>query len=192
MARYRFNENKEYAGRLHAVRCRPVENAGLRLIRLEFEIFQFLQADRLSSTGKIACRDIVVGRGIDLSRDTAAMPYVAALRVEQSQSESCWLDLENHNLWVKILFGSVKDLDERNAFNRITPLDVNGFKILEYDYDLDSHWVTVSVAADDLGRSEATIRRLVDRAEEEFGQRVVRRTAGKHRRINLRLLRNLE
>jgi len=191
MARYRFRENHEYAGRVHAVWRKPLENAGLSLIRLEFEIFTFGEGNRLSSTGKIACRDIVVGKGIDLQRDTTAMPYLNALEVRRPESAASWLELNDRDVWVKIVFGPIGAEDERNAFRSIFPLDVRGYQIIEYDYDLDAGWVEVSVAADDLGCSESTVRRRVARAEAEFGERLVRRTGGNHRRINLRLLRNL-
>jgi len=191
MARYQFTQGKEYAARIHAVWEKPVENMGLSLMRLEFEVFQFLDGGELSSTGKIACRDVVVGPAIDNTGDAGVTPFIAALGVPRPNLPASWLALSSRRPWVRLVFGPVGPKDERNSFARIFHLDAQAYEVIEYDYDLDADWVTVTEAADDLECSSSTLRRRVTQNEPEFGERLVRRTSGGHRRINLRLLRNL-
>ena len=192
MPRYAFTPNKEYAGRVHAVWPKSVENARLNLLRIEFEIFQYLDGSRLQSTGKIACRDIVIGPAINVNADEGVLPFISALDVRRPDVVKHWL--ASAGRWVKIVFGTVQEREQRNGFKRIFPIDVRQREVEEYPYNLDSNWVKVAEAADDLERSESTIRRLVDRLEIDFGERLVRRTrpeGGGHRIINLILLRNL-
>lgn len=194
MARYKFREGKTYAGRLQGVRERPIENSrvsGVHLLRLEFEVFEQIEPKLLlSSTGKIACRDIVVGRGVEPTRDSSVMAYVHAVRIRFPAKVKDWLRLNGKTVWVNIVFGA-KGPDLRNSFERISAFDAHGWQVRPYDYNLDKEWFTVSEAADDLGCSQATIRRRVGEAEPIWGAELVRRTEGNHRRINLALLRNL-
>lgn len=193
MARYLFTPGKEYAGRVHAIWKKSLVNTRLDLVRLEFEVFQILDDIKLASTGKIACRDIVVGRGVDMGADAGVAPFVLALHISNPCVISNWLDLHRRKKWVKIIFGRMERREHRNVFQRIFPLDnFQRYQIIEYDYDLDAEWVKVAEAADDLECSAATVRRRTDRLEPEFGAKLVRRTKGGHRRINLHLLRNLE
>ncbi len=194
MARYKFREGKTYAARLHGAHERPIENSdvsGVRLLRLEFEVFEQIPTKLLlSSTGKIACRDIVVGRAVDPSRDSSVAAYALALRVGKATSLTEWLNLSNKRVWVNIVFGA-KGADLRNTFEAIFPFDAQDWQVLPYDYNLDKEWVTVIEAADDLGCSESTMRRRVDEFEVVWGPDLTKRTEGNHRRINLPLLRNL-
>jgi len=191
MARYQFTQGKEYAARVHAVWEKPVENTGLSLVRLEFEVFQFLDGGKLSSMGKIACRDVIVGPAIDNGRDAGVGPFFVALGISHPNTPADWLALNNRRPWVTLVFGPVGHKDERNAFVRIFSLDARKYQVVEHDYALDADWVTVAEAADDLECSPSTLRRRVAEMEPEFGERLVRRTPGGHRRINVRLLRNL-
>ena len=194
MARYKFREGKTYAARLHGAHERPIENSDVsrvRLLRLEFEVFEQIPTKLLlSSTGKIACRDIVVGRAVDPSRDSSVAAYALALRVGKATSLTEWLNLSNKRVWVNIVFGA-KGADLRNTFEAIFPFDAQDWQVLPYDYNLDKEWVTVIEAADDLGCSESTMRRRVDEFEVVWGPDLTKRTEGNHRRINLPLLRNL-
>lgn len=191
IARYAFTVGKRFPARLHAVWEKPLENAQLKLLRLEFEVFVEVEPRRLSATGKIACRDLVVGGGMDLSSDPGVMPFVAALRIKNPNRRHDWLALIGTNHWVAIEFGAVNELDQRNEFHSIYPFDPADRLICEYDFDLHRQWVTPQEAADDLGNSQSTVRRLVAQHEGEWGGQLVRRTLGGHRRINLYLLRNL-
>lgn len=194
MARYKFREGKSYAARLQGAHERPIENSdvsGVRLLRLEFEVFEQIPTKLLlSSTGKIACRDIVVGRAVDPSRDSSVAAYALALRVRKPSSLKEWLNLSGKPAWVNIVFGA-KGADLRNSFEAIFPFDAQDWQVLPYDYNLDKEWVTVLEAADDLGCSESTMRRRADEFEIDWGPELTKRTEGNHRRINLPLLRNL-
>lgn len=191
MARYQFTLGKEYAGRLHRIWRKPVENSGLALLRLEFEVFQWITPNRVSSTGKVACRDVVVGPPVDATRDDGVCRLASGVGVSHAQDVDEWLRLNNRSVWVKIVFGPPADLDERNPFVQLSRLDAADLEAIEYDYDLERRWVTVSAAADDLECSQPTVRRAVAQLEGEFGERLVRWTNGGHRRINIRLLKNL-
>jgi len=194
VARYKFREGKTYAARLQGVHERPIENSdvsGFRLLRLEFEVFEQIETKSLlSSTGKIACRDIVVGPAVDPSRDSSVTAYAIALRVRKSSSVTEWLRIPGQHVWVTIVFGA-KGADLRNSFKAIFPFDARAWQVLPYDYNLDKEWVSVLEAADDLGCSESTIRRRVDEFKLVWGAELARRTEGNHRRVNLPLLRNL-
>jgi hypothetical protein len=191
MARYQFTVGKAYPARVHAVWEKPLENAHLKLLRLEFEVFVESGPERLSATGKVACRDLAVGRGVDLTSDPGVMPFVIALRVRNPNRAADWLALNDADHWTVIEFGASNSLDHRNEIHSIHPFDPTGRQISEYDLDLHQEWVETQVVADDLDKSTSTIRRLVAQHEPEWGANLVRRTKGAHRRINLRLLRNL-
>ncbi len=191
MARYQFTVGKAYPARVHAVWEKPLENAHLKLLRLEFEVFVESGPDRLSATGKIACRDLAIGRGIDLNSDPGVMPFIAALKVRHPDRAADWMALGDANRWVVIEFGASNSLDHRNEIRAIRPFDPGNLQIGEYDFDLHCEWVTPQEAADDLSKSASTVRRLVELHEAEWGAQLVRWTEGRHRRINLRLLRNL-
>ena len=177
MARYTFTVDKQYPARLHAVREKPLENDRLKLLRLEFEIF-VRSEERLSATGKIACRDLAIGRGIDLTADPGVMPFVSALGVRNPNRIDDWLALNNAGRWVAIEFGEVSSINMRNEFRSIHSFDPEGREIGEYDFDLNREWVIPKAAADDLGKSESAIRRLVDQLEPEWGAHLVFRTKG--------------
>ena len=194
MARYRFREGKTYAARLLGARERPIENSdvsGVRLLRLEFEVFELDETQSLlTSYGKIACRDIVLGRAVEPTRDSSVMLYANALRVDDPSNVEEWLHRGGRPVWANIVFGP-KGPDLRNSFARIFAFDADGWQVQHYDYDLDKEWFRVAEAADDLGCSESTIRRRVDEFERIWGTELVRRTEGNQRRIRLSLLRNL-
>jgi hypothetical protein len=205
MSRNRFEPGRRYPARLFAVQRKPLENERYVLLRLEFELFSERRDERpvgtgkgevaaareLVSTGKIACRDIVLGPGVDPAADAGLAYYVAALGVKQPQQVESWLGLRRGDRWVEIVFGAVESADFRNPFASLAPFDPAGCRVTEYDYDLDREWVPPAQAARSLRTSESTIRRLVARHEPEHGAQLVRRTTGNHRRINLPLLRNL-
>jgi hypothetical protein len=195
MVRNAFRQGRTYAARLLRVSQRPIENepdGGFRLLRLEFEMFFILDTEpAVSSSGKIACRDLVVGPAVDVSRDASLTAYVGALGVRNPASVSEWLNLANKPRWISIEFGSLSEIDQRNSFQTIHPFQLAGRSVREYDYELDKDWVPVKVAADQLEHSESTIRRRLNELEPDWGAKLVSRTQGNHRRINLPLLRNL-
>ena len=191
MSRYKFQTNREYAAFLHPVQLRRVENSnpGYQLLRLEFEIYELLP-DELRSTGKIACRDIIVGPAVNPELDSSLMVYVNALRIERPRNLESWTN-NGREIWVTLRFGDIDANDQRNSFLQILPLDISGRRITAFSYDLARGWVTVSEAAARLRLSAATIRRRLETLEPDWGVRLETRTAGNHRRINLPLLRNL-
>ena len=75
MARSAFLLGVKHPARLRAVRRKPLENKRTELLRLEFEIFRQIGADRLKSTGKIASRDIAIGRSTTAVVDPGVKRY---------------------------------------------------------------------------------------------------------------------
>ncbi len=195
MARYRFREGVKYGARLLRVGERPIENSptsGLRLVRLEFEVFAADELRRaLSSTGAVACRDLVVGPAAAAFKDSSLIAYASALRLRNPSDHGEWLSLNGRQPWIEIVFGAVGESDLRNAFQSVFPLDPGGWSVREYQYDLDQDWVNVAQAARNLKTSESSIRRRVRELEPGWGSKLLWRTAGGHRRIKLSLLRNL-
>jgi len=106
MARYTFSTDFDYPARLHSVLNRPVENNGLFLLRLEFEVFQRFSENVIRSTGKVACRDLVVGKGLDATKDQGLWPYIQALGVPSPNNSQSWLNLHQARkpTWVQIQF----------------------------------------------------------------------------------------
>lgn len=192
MAREQFSTEREYAGRLLSVQRRPIENLNHKicLLRLEFEVFLIDQAKRkVRSLGKIACRDVVVTPGV--GKDEGVAAYVQGLRVTQPDTPEGWEKCVSQRTWIKIVFDSPSSADERNPFKSVFPFNVADYAVKEYDYLIGANWVTPSVAAEEFGCSVSKLRRHVDRLENEWSDRLVRRTKGKQRRVNLRLLKNI-
>ena len=193
MARFRFQEGQEVAGRLERVLLRPLENgpkAGVSLLRLEFSIYSIQsKSAELVPTGALACRDIVVGPSIDATRDSSLMAYANALGVgDEPQNQKRWLALEGKNRWLGITFGAPRPPDFRNPFTRIAPLDVTNFTIARPTRSKTPDWARVKQVAEALDVSESTARRMADELEKEWGEDVVRRSPGGQRQIYLPLL----
>ena len=192
MARFPFSQDHACPARLFTVRRKPAENSRAKLIRLEFEVFTVQEPRMLISTGKVACRDLILGQGVDLLSDGGTMPYIHALRLRAPNKLDSWLRLEARHPWVSIVFGPIdKANDNRNSFAEIRLFDAAGYQIREYDYDLDKHWVRIGQAARSLRTSQSTVRRRVTVWQTTWGEDLVRRTPGGHRFLNIRLLRNL-
>lgn len=195
MVRNAFREGRAYAARLLRVCRRPIENdprCGFHLLRLEFEVFLILDTEPVvASTGKIACRDLVVGPAVDVSRDACLVAYVDALHVRTPSSVAEWLNLTSQVRWIIVEFGRLSEIDQRNTFEAVRPFDLGSRSVREYDYELDKDWVPVQAAADQLECSESSIRRRLEELEPAWGPKLLVRTPGNHRRINLPLLRNL-
>ncbi len=192
MARYQFTAGRQFPARLYAIHQRPLENQRLMMLRLEFELFSEVPGRALESTGKIACRDLVVGTGVDPSADRALKPLVVALGIQRPEHPNSWLNIEPHTRWVVIEFGPVADaVDQRNPFRTIRPFDSREYQVKEYAYDLHKEWVKPQEAAAKLKCSASTVRRMVAKHEPEHGSNLVRLTKGGHRLINIKLLRNL-
>ena len=197
MSRYVFPPGSVRPARLHAVRQRPLENLTVFLLRLEFEVFEEVPVRILRSTGKIACRDLVVGRGLDLTTDLRIRSWASALALPDQLANNLkfWLSLgrKNQHLcpWIKITFGRTDSLDYRTTFQHVESFDPAGYSLRNYDYDLDEQWVSVGVVAQRLDMSEASVRRRVSQHLAEFGEQLERRTAGNHRRVNWLLFSNL-
>lgn len=196
MARFRFQEGQQVAGRLDAVVERPIENgpkSGVTLLRLEFSIHSIQAAKRvLFPSGTLACREIVVGPSIDATRDSSVMAYASALRVSgDCRKPKHWLDLEGQKRWIRITFGAIQLPDFRNPFTKITAFDIEGYALQQPARPAAPAWATVKQAAEALGISEATVRRITDDLESTWGSELVRRTDGGHRRICLQLLKTI-
>ena len=105
MARYEFRVGKVYAGHLIRISTRPIENGaevGIALLRMEFEIHDIEEPKKvLRSTGKIACRDLVVGKLIAKGRDSGIATYANALGMTMNASVSEWIASAEQNclLW---------------------------------------------------------------------------------------------
>jgi hypothetical protein len=195
MVRHRFREGIKYAARLRRVVERPIENgpqSGLTLLRMEFEVFGVDGSGKvLSSTGAVACRDLVVGPSAAAFKDPSLIVYANALSLRKPDDPGEWLRLNRQERWVEIVFGVVGEPDLRNRFDSIASLDPAGWSMDEYRYEMDKDWVAVAQAARSLRTSESTVRRRIRELEPEWGAHLLRRTTGGHRRIKLSLLRNL-
>jgi hypothetical protein len=195
MPRNRFREGVKYAGRLLRVTPRPIENSPaskLTLLRLEFEIFALDPPNKaLHATGAIACRDLVVGQSVPVTKDSSLMAYANAFKIQEPGESKLWLQLKPQGHWLQIVFGPVDPSDLRNAFQSVYEFTSQDWLIGEYRYDLDRDWVGVAEVARALKTSESSVRRRVAQLEPIWGAQVVSRTSGQHRRINLPLLRNL-
>ena len=88
--------------------------------------------------------------------------------------------------WITIRFGDPCPIDQRQPFVEIRGFEpeARGFQIEKSPHQTDVRWATVRVAASELDISPSTVRRLIDSHEEEFGQSLVSRTSGGHRRFN--------
>ncbi len=187
-----FTPGLRYAGRVHAVRRRPIENRSpaLALLRLEFEIFWIDDGQRrLHSLGKIACRDLVVTAGA--ADDDGVLSFAHAVPVARPENVDAWLALHDTRPWVTIEFGALDHEDDRNPFAKIFAFDPRGYTVREYDYRLDDDFVPLSASADALDTSVSTVRRRVDILEAQWGGDLVRRTGGGQRRVKLSLLKHV-
>lgn len=195
MARYHFDTTRDYAAKLLRVVDRPIENKTspeVSLIRLEFAIYWVVERHVLESRGEIACRDIVVSRALPIVRDAGLTAYATALCVPGDAGKtSNWRNLAVSDRWIALRFGKAESAGERNAFEKIARFDPKGWKIKEYRYDLNEKWGGIGAVAASFSVSESTARRRVAELEAEWGNRLVVRTDGRHRRINLELLSNL-
>lgn len=196
MARFRFQQGQEVAGRLDEVFVRPIENgpkSGVTLLRLEFAVYS-IQVRNLGllPSGALACREIVVGPSIDATRDSSLMAYAHALGVSgDPRKPERWLALKGLNRWIRITFGVPKPPDHRNPFDKIAAFDVGGYEVHPPAHPDLPPWATVKQVAQALKMSEASVRRMTDELESTWGTDLVRRTDGGHRRINLQLLQTI-
>jgi hypothetical protein len=88
-------------------------------------------------------------------------------------------------------FGPKNSVDHRNSFAAVFPFDPEDCQIIDFPYDLSIDWITAGQASKALGFSVSKIHRLIAKHEPFHGSELVQLTDGKHRRINLPLLRNL-
>jgi hypothetical protein len=189
--REKFRPGKPYPARLLAVETRPLENKSLVLLRLEFEVF-LEGPNELRSLEKIACREIALGRTLSLPEDKGVARFFESLKLTGNMnSPQTWESAQKNSRWVAIVFGAIDHVDERNPFDSIVPYDASGKKVIESVRDLKKGWLQVSEAAEALGISNSTVIRRVNQFEAKFGTRLVRKSVGGHRSINLKLLRQL-
>jgi hypothetical protein len=190
--RFKFDPESVYAGRLESVSKRPIENelAAATLVRLEFLIFR-ISDGRLSTRGLVASRDIILWPMME--EDAGVFRMAKALCIEDAYSGAEWLAAADRRRWITIRFGNPSPADQRQPFVKIQGFapETKGFRIETAPHKTNVRWATVQAAASELGVSSSTVRRLIDCREEEFGESLVRRTSGRHRRINLPLLRLL-
>ena len=150
------------------------------------------QARKLESQGEIACRDLIISTLIPTERDSGLLVYANALDVAAPITDpNHWVDLARTGRWIDLTFGPPETEGERNPFATIKPFDPQGWTIVDYRYDRNAGWVTISAAADPLDVSESTVRRRADALETEWETQLVRRTKGDHRRIFLSLFVNV-
>lgn len=188
-ARARLVANQQFPARLHAVVPRPIENRDLELLRLEFELFHEL-AGELRSQGQIVSQDVVVGDPLRLANDRDVRRYFVALRGSGSIDDPRrWRATAERRPWVQITFGPRNDATHRNYFDQIAPYDASGRSVVESPDDLAAPRATVREAARQLRKSDSTVIRKLNELEATYGTWLVERTAGRHRRINLALLR---
>ena len=104
-----------------------------------------------------------------------------------------WQAAASGSYWITIRFGDPAPVDHRQPFVEISRFmpEAEGFQLECAPHQTDVRWGTVKAAADELEVSCSTLRRLIDSNEKEYGESLVRYTSGKHRRINLALLRHL-
>jgi hypothetical protein len=190
--RFKFDPNSTYAGRLDRISKRPIENqqADAMLLRLEFLIFR-VNDGRLSTRGQIACRDIMLWHGME--KDPGVTRMADALGIVDAYSASTWLAAGDRRFWIMIRFGNPSEIDQRQPFEEVRGFnpEAEGLQLEYASHQTDVRWATVHAAASQLDVSESTVRRLIDCNKEQFGESLVRYTAGGHRRINLALLRHV-
>jgi excisionase family DNA binding protein len=191
--RWKFDTKPTYYGQLRCVSKRPIDNHDSRisLLRLQFLIFQKNSATRLETKGKIASRDFILWT--EMEGDSGIQRLADALRVRPALSVQAWLDAKGRQPWMAIRFGQPSPADQRQPFDDIRGFDpdAEGLEIRYVYYEKSGGWATVEEAASDLNVSTSKVRRLVDFHKEEFGEALVSLTVGRHRRINLTLLRLL-
>lgn len=112
-------------------------------------------------------------------------PFIDALVIHNPDTKNDWLTLRRP--WVQIVLGEVNPVDERHSIDEIMLSDAPPHKPDEGSCP-DKSRVTVSVAAKALDVSNTTVLRILGRYEMEYGPRLVQRTKGNQRRIDLRLL----
>ena len=120
------------------------------------------------------------------------MAYAQALHLTGpvNQPES-WTMLDRGDRWMEIKFGPQEKEGGRNSFSLIKHFDATGWAVNEYRYDRTASWVTIAHAADAVQVSESTARRRLETLEKKWGEKLVTRTDGGHRRIFLQLFVNL-
>lgn len=196
MTRHQFETNVVFAGRLHNVIRRPLENdpsVAVSLLRLEFEVFRPIIDKVLRSNNKFACRELVIGQSLPANCDSSVSAYAAALAVDRRKIDSPegWLALTQSRPWIEIRFGPASQVDCRQPFDRVVRFDPVGWQVEEFQYDRDKQWVSIRQASAVFDCSDSTIRRRVDALKSEFGERLMRFTTGGHRRINIALLKHV-
>jgi len=201
MTRFRFSIDNQYAGRLRQVFRRPIENTGdkLTLLRLEFEIFTPKSDQTLQSYGDLACREIVIGPAAQTQRDANIVRYADLLGLASRHLDNLggWLALQptskaaKGQRWIGIHFGAPSDVDYRQPFAKISKFSAAGWKVAEFRFPHDREWVRVGEVAKFFQISQSTVRRRIKNHERVFGTELVKRTTGRQREVNIRLLAHL-
>lgn len=203
--RFLFSEKTEYAGKLIAVSERSIENtdSSILLLRIEFEIFLIDDAPdpiELHPTGAVASRDLVVTSGA--VSDEGLARYAVALDVKRPNNAKQWYHLERlahhkkpaSQRWIRIRFGEPNvDGDFRQPFVSVSRLDAPKNSQMKRsstvaalrDPYVKPQWVR-NMLRNNRGAapSEDTVNAFVDRHAEQYGDKLLRHTAGGHRRIN--------
>ena len=197
MTRNNFRQNIPYAAQLLRVTKRPLENgdeAKIYLLRLEFEIFQIAKDTRLlHAMDCVASRDIVVGSGLPPVRAGRVLEYARLLKIKNIHDVAEWTELGrvSSRAWVAVTFGPTDETDFRNSFHSVQSFDSRNYEIRTRSTTRPTDWTTVSTAARELQTSCSTLRRRLPALEKTAPMKLVRKTNGGHRRINLPLLRNM-
>lgn len=194
MARYQFRIGQWYPARLARVQKRNLENRrdDLALLRIELELFQFVDAATLRSLGEYAAREMVYFPGAD--SDSGVRRIGIALGMGERCSLQTWLQRgilkPSQRPWVEVQFDLPNEDDFRQPFRKIQPFDARPYKVEEARGDFQGE-ITVGRAAQLLHVSENKVRRWLATQPPEIAERLMRRTSGKHRRIDAKLLKIL-
>ena len=194
MARYQFSIGKWYSARLAGIQKRNLENRrdDLALLRIEFELFRDADAATLCSLGEYAAREFVYFPGAET--DSGVRRITAALGMGERPSLQSWLQRSNQAAsqrpWVQIQFDRPSLEDFRQPFRALRPFDCRGYKVQEARGDFQGE-ITVGEAARLLDVSENKVRRWLAAQRPDVAGLLMRRTSGRHRRIDAKLLRIL-
>ncbi len=191
-----FSTEKTYPAKLRSVHERPVINrrSPVCLLRLEFEIYSSLENCTdgvLHNTGMLASQDVIVGPGIRMDGDDRVASFANALGLKGGWDDPrSWLNLVKKPTWVTIQFAPKEPPECRNPFRRIEAFNPDKYRV-DDNWPPVGDWGRVKDAAEAFNMSVSTMRRRIDALKEDYGDELVRYTAGKHRRVNLRLLSKL-
>ena len=203
--RFLFNEEADHAGKLLAVRKRPIVNdrGDVGLFRLEFEVFHLSSNDErrvFSPTGGVASQDVVISP--NAPSDKTVKLWADALKVEKIQDIKAWNRLDQaaaarqpaKQRWIRLKFGPVdKEADSRQPFKELAAIPSPATSEIEFGETkslLRTDFVRVSELRPLLKLptgnhpSEDTLVKFIDKHRQRFGELLVKLTPKGQRKIN--------